>query len=262
MTGQGDNRILRCCLDHRIRFSLHRQPQRMPIGQCLHLRHAVKLLERLGWHRLGKGEREFVALDVLEFGHATHAHQLPFANDAHARAGLFDLAQDVRGEKDGASLLAHFFDHAVELLLVERVQAIGRLIEDQQARAVHKGLNQHHLALVATGILAKLAAGIQVQSRDELLEIGLIDTAAQMPEVFQDLPAGQVGVKRGFAGQIANQPLDLHRVLPAVQSGDARCAGVGTQQRHQQANGGGFARAVGAKEAKHLALFHLEGDVE
>ncbi len=34
------------------------------------------------------------------------------------------------------------------------------------------------------------------------------------------------------------------------------------QQRHQRANRGGFARAVGAKEAKDLALFHLEGHVD
>src|SRR5437588_763088 len=84
---------------------------------------------------------------------------------------------------------------------------------------------------------------------------------ARMPEVFQNLPAGHARVERWLGGLIADQPLDLHRLLPAVQPGDARRARVGAQQRHEQANGGGFARAVGAKEAKHLALFHLEGDI-
>src|SRR5712691_5344457 len=167
----------------------------------------------------------------------------------------------MRGQKDGAPLIAHFFDHAVELLLVERVQAIGRLIQNQQARAVHKGLNDPDLALVAARILAKLATGVQIEALDQLLEIGLIDASAQMPKVFQNLPVGQAGVERKLTWQIAEQPLDLHRVLPAVQPGDTRCAGVGAQQRHEQANGGGFACAVGAKKAKHLALFHTEGDV-
>src|SRR5207237_9445786 len=42
---------------------------------------------------------------------------------------------------------------------------------------------------------------------------------------------------------------------------DARSVPVGEQERHEQANRGGFARAVGAEEAKHLALFHAEGDI-
>src|SRR6266702_2933765 len=261
VTGQGDDGMLRRRLDHRIRPTLHRQAQRMPTGQRLHLLHTVQRLERLGRHDLGKGDYNFVALDVFQLGHASHPHQLPFTNDSHAGAGLFDLAQDVRGQKDGAPLVAHFLDHAVKLLLVQRVQAAGWLIQNQQARAVHKGLNDPDLALIAARILAELAAGIQIESLDELLEIGLIDATAQVPEVFQNLPAGQAGVERKLAGQIADQPLDLHRLLPAVQPGDARCARVGAQQRHEQANGGGFARAVGAKKAKHLAFFHTEGDV-
>ena len=73
-------------------------------------------------------------------------------------------------------LIAHFFDHRVELLLVEGIQAIGRLIQESDARAMHKGLNQDHLAFIAARILAKLAAGIQIQSLDELLQVCLIDT--------------------------------------------------------------------------------------
>ncbi len=251
----------RCRFDHAIQLARHGQAQRVPIGKLLYLLHTGKPLEHLGWRGVGKGDGNFVALDVLQFGHAADTHQLPFTNNPNAVAGLLYLAQDVRRQKDGAPLIAHFSDHPVELLLVERVQAIGRLIQNQQARAVHKGLNQHHLALIAARILAELAAGVQVQSLDKLLEIGLIDASAQMPEVFQNLPAGQAGVERGFAGQIADQPLDLHRVLPAVQPGDTRRPRVGPQQRHQQANRGGFARAVGTKEAKHLALFHAERDI-
>src|SRR6266566_7249702 len=261
VAGQADDSIVRGGLDHCIRFTLHSQTQRISTRQRLHLCYTIQGLERLGRHRIGERDRDFVALDVLEFGHATHAHQLPLTNDPYAGTGLFDLAQDVRGQKDGTSLIAHFFDHPIELLLVERVQAIGRLIQNKHTRAVHKGLNQHHLALIATRIVAKLAAGVQVQSLDKLLKIGLIDASAQMSEVFQNLPAGKIGIQRWFSGQIANQPLNLYRLLPTVQPGDARAACISAQQRHEQANGGGFASAVRAKEAKHLALFHVEGDV-
>ncbi len=233
----------------------------MPISQGLHLCHLVQGLERLNWYRVGKRHGNFVVLDVLELGHAADTHQSPLADDGDAVAHLLDLRQDMRGEKDCASIVAHFFDHAVKLLLVERVQAISRLIQDEQARAVHKGLNDSELALIAGGILAELAAGIKVQPGDQLLEIGLIDAPAQVPEVFENLPAGQAGVKRKLARQIADQPLDLHRLLPAVQPGNCRAAAVGVQQTHQHADGGGFARAVGSQEAKDFALLNSEGHI-
>src|SRR6266566_6953747 len=261
MTGQAHNCILCCRLDDSICPTLHHQMQGMPSRQRLDPFYSIQRLEGFCRNSISEHDRDFVALDVLQLGHTTDAHQLPFANDSHAGAGLFNLAQNVRGQKDGAPLIAHFFDHAVELLLVERVQAIGRLIQNKHTRAVHKGLNQHHLALIATRIVAKLAAGVQVQSLDKLLKIGLIDASAQMSEVFQNLPAGKIGIQRWFSGQIANQPLNLYRLLPTVQPGDARAACISAQQRHEQANGGGFASAVRAKEAKHLALFHVEGDV-
>src|SRR6266571_1105342 len=261
VAGQTYDSILRCCLNYRIRSTLHSQTQRMPTRQCLYLFYPVQRLERFCRDSISERDRNFVVFNVLELGHDTHAHQLPFTNDPHTGAGLFDLAQDVRGQKDRASLISHFLDHPVELLLVERIQAIGRLIQNQYARAMHKGLNQHYLAFIATGIVAKLAAGIQVQSLDKLLEIGLIDASAQMSKVFQNLSAGQIGVQRWFSGEIANQPLNLHRLLPTVQPSDARATCISAQQRHEQANGGGFSRTVRAKEAKHLAFFHVEGDV-
>ena len=143
---------------------------------------------------------------------------------ADAVAGLLHLAQDVRGEEDGAAVLARLRHHAVELVLVERVQAIGWLVQNQQARAMHERLHDANLALIAAGILAELAGGVQAHALDQCFEIGLIDAAAQMAEVFENLATGQVRVERQFARQIADQPLDLGRLLPAIQSADTRAA--------------------------------------
>src|SRR5215467_2512284 len=213
--------------DHAIEAARHTQAQRVPIGQRLDLLDAVEPLERSGGSGAGKDDDDLVALDALELGHTAHAHQLPLANDAYPIAGLLHLGQDVRGEEDRPSVLAHFFDHAVELLLIERIEAVGWLVEDQQAWAVHEGLNQPDLALVATGILAKLARGIKLQPGNQLLEIGLVDAAAQMSEIFQNLPAGQVGVERQFAREIADQALYFDGLLPAVEPGNACGASVG-----------------------------------
>src|SRR5690242_17819401 len=261
LAGQRKDRMLCRRLDDAIQPAGDRQAQRAPIGQSLHLVHAVQRLERRDGRGLGEGDGDVVALDVFQLGHAAHAHQPPLADDRHAVAGLLHLGQNMRGEEDGAPIVAHFAHHAVKLLLVERIQAVGWLVQNQQARAVHEGLHDADLALVAAGILTKLAGGIEAQPVYQLLEVGLVNAAAQVPEVFEDLAAGQVRVQRQLAGQVADEPLDLDGLLPAVHPRDTRCARVGVEQRHQQADGGGLAGAVGAEETEDLAFADRDGDV-
>jgi len=62
-------------------------------------------------------------------------------------------------------------DHPFEFLLVQGIEAAGRLVEDQQAGAVHEGLDQHDLALVSGRVLAELAAGVELEALDQLLEV-------------------------------------------------------------------------------------------
>ena len=130
-------------------------------------------------------------------------------------------------------MLARLFDQPVELLLVQWIQAACRLVQNQHPRTVHERLDQHHLAFVASRVLAELAAGVELEALDQVLQIGVIDAATQVREVLEDLPARQIGVERGLARHIADQMLDVHRLLPAVEPRDSRGAGVGTQQPHQ-----------------------------
>src|ERR1035437_726881 len=261
MAGQGYDRVFRRRLDHRVRPTLHRQVERVPAVHHRYLCDTLQALERLHRYIVGEGDRDLVALDVVELVYCADAHQSPLANDPHAGACLLDLAKDVRGQKDGTPLVSHLFDHPFELLLVERVEAACGLIEDQQTGAMHEGLDQHHLALVAAGVMVILARGVQVESLDQLLEIGCIHASAQVPEVLKDLSAGQAGIERRLTRRVADQPLDLHGLPPAIQAVDVRRTLVGTQQGHQQTDCGGLARAVGAEEAEHLALIHAEGDI-
>src|SRR5256885_4874712 len=46
----------------------------------------------------------------------------------------------------------------------------------------------------------------------------------------------------------ADEALDLVRLLPAIEPGDSRRAGVGVQESHQQPDGRRLACAIGAQE--------------
>src|SRR3984893_14349948 len=261
VAGERHDGIARRRLDHRIRGSLHGEGEGTPFIQRGHLNHAVQRLERFGWNRVGERDRHLVALDGLYFGDVPDAHQAPIADDADRRAGFFDFAEDVRRQKDGAPFIARLEDQAIEFLLVEWIEAARRLVENQQTRAMHEGLDQNDLALVSGRVLAELAAGVELEAIDKLLEVRVIDTPAQVPKVLEDLPARQIGVERGLTGHVADEALDLQRLLPAVETRDPRGAGIGAQQGHQQSDRRRLAGTVRAQEAEHLALLDLERDV-
>src|ERR1700674_3017266 len=262
IAGQRNDAVARRGLDHSVGGALHREAHRVPVVEHLDVSHALERLERLGRYRLRESDGDLVALDVLQLVHAADAHEATLADDPDARAGLLDLAQHVRGEEHGGSLGACLGHHAVELLLVQRVEAAGRLVEDEHARLVHEGLDDHDLALVAGRVLAKLTARVEVEALDQLLEIRLVDAPAQVREILEDLAAGQVGVERRLARDVTDQSFDGDRVVPAVEARDARAARVGSEKRHEDADRRGLAGAVGTEEAEDLAFGDLERDID
>ena len=132
----------------------------------------------------------------------------------------------------------------------------------EQPRAVHERLDQPDFLFVAVRVVAEPARGVEIEPRDQRVEIRAIDAAAKVGEVSENLAAREVGIERELAGQIAHHALDVHRSPPAVQARDARAAGVRKEQRHQQPHRRRLARAVRTEEAEHLALGHLERHID
>src|SRR6266571_1869796 len=123
---------------------------------------------------------------------------------------------------------------------------------------MHEGLDQHHLALVSGRVLAELAAGVELKALDQPLEVRVIDATPQVCEILEDLSARQIGIEGRLTGHIADETLDLQRLLPAIEPGDSRRAGVGVQQGHQQTDGRRLPRTVRSQEAEDIALLDLE----
>ena len=126
---------------------------------------------------------------------------------------------------------------------------------------MHEGLDEHDLALVAGRVLAKLAAGVEVEPFDQLLQIRAVDAAPQVGEVLEDLPARQVAIEGGLAGHVTDEALDLQSPPPAVEACDAGRPAIGTDQRHERADGGGLAGPVGPEKTEHLTFRHGERHV-
>jgi hypothetical protein len=77
--------------------------------------------------------------------------QPTLTDDADPVGGLLHLAHHVRGHEDGATGRPGLPHHRDELLLQERVQSAGRLVQDEQLRLVHERLHDADLLPVPLG---------------------------------------------------------------------------------------------------------------
>src|SRR5262249_44919283 len=104
--------------------------------------------------------------DLLEAGAAALQllerpvdHDAPAVDDQHAPADRLDLGEDVRREDHGAPALAAALarqtrDQSADLADLDRIEADGRLVEDQHGRVVHDRLRQADALPIALGEIA------------------------------------------------------------------------------------------------------------
>src|SRR4029077_746158 len=111
--------------------------------------------------------------------------------------------------------LAH---QCVELLLVQRVEAARRLVQDQQIGPVHEGQQDRELLLVSARVLAKPAAEVEVETLRDRADVALVHPSAHASEVGDDLAAPQAAELWHVAGQVADLALDLDRLTDAVEA--------------------------------------------
>ena len=156
------------------------------------------------------------------------------------------------GQEDGATFGGRLPQQAVKLVLHERIQPGGGLIEHQQLGAVHEREHDPELLAVALRQLVDLAVEDHPEPFDQLIAQPLIDPAAGAGEPVEHAPAGHPRVKLELAGQVAAAGVDGDAVAEAVQPEHPGAAGAGALQAEQQPDRGRLARAVGPEEPEHL----------
>ena len=90
--------------------------------------------------------------------------QAPLVNDADALGQARDFAQDVARHQDrDALLMGQFEQQLADLDDARRVQTVGRLVQDEQLRAVQEGFGQPQTLRVAQREHAGAPVGIGSQ---------------------------------------------------------------------------------------------------
>ena len=146
-----------------------------------------------------------------------------------------------------------------------RVQAGGRLVQEQHLRGAHQARGQVQAALHATGVGLGRPVGRVAQA--ELLQqlggaaAGLAPAqVVQPPDELQVLPAGELFLDgRRLSGQ-ADRAAYRTRLPDDVIALDQGPAAIREQQRGQDPHGGCLARAVRAEYAEHGPARHRQVD--
>src|SRR5437773_3979495 len=175
---------------------------------------------------------------------------------------MLDLGEDVRRKKGRRARIAGLTKQLVELLLVQRVEAAGRLVEDEQLRPVHEGEHDAELLLVAARVFAKAAAEVQVEAFGDVAHDLGVGAAAHASEVGDHLLAAQAAELRHVAGHVADLVLDGDGVALAVEAEDVGGAEGRPDRAHEAANRRALPGSVRSEVTEHLLGRDLEVEVE
>jgi len=175
------------------------------------------------------------------------------------------LAQEVGGQHDRAALAGQRLDELDDVARPGRVEARGRLVEEQHVGVVQEGPGQRHpLALTGREALGEVVGPLgQAEPLEQVVHQAgrrIEGVAPHAGREDQVLARRQTVVQPSVLGQ--HPGVAAHRVTFGghVEPEHASGAPIGGQHAVEQPDGGGLAGAVGAEERQHLARFDVDGE--
>ena len=187
-------------------------------------------------------------------------------DDCGAVADFGQLGKDVRADEDGLSAVGQHAEQLAELDPGPRIQAGGRLVEDQHRRIVDDGPGQAHPLFHALGersqepIANAGEIGELLDGIDDRPPLGAphIVGPGKKVEVFVH---GHVAIGGQRIGHEAHKAAGLLRIVDQRDPVHVHVALGRIVEGGHDAHGGGLARAVGADKAEDVARGKLERDV-
>ena len=175
---------------------------------------------------------------------------------------LLHLVEQVGGEEHGAAACGVLPQQAAHPVDAGRVEAVGRLVEDQDARVAEQRVGDAESLAHAEGVVPEPAPRLGRRQRDQLEH--LVDPRPRQAHGLgadrEDLAAGAAVVLRRGVEEHADQQTRVRDVAVAVPP-DRDAPRAGRREADHDAHRGGLARAVRPEEAGDPARSCHEGHV-
>ncbi len=184
-------------------------------------------------------------------------------DDADIAAQLLSLFQIVRGEDDGDAFLVQLGEESPHRTAQLDVHPGSRFVEDQQARFVDQRTGDHQATLHATGQRTRRHIALVPQAK-----LGQVLLGAFLGNFRRDAVVTSLGhddveglfelVEVELLGYDADAALKRRRVLVQVVAEDIHRAAGLVHQGRKNADGRGFAGAVGAEQGEEVRSIPLK----
>jgi hypothetical protein len=189
----------------------------------------------------------------------------PWSKHGDAVGEAVRLLEVLRGQQDGRPAGDAVLDRVPQRAAAARVEAGGRLVEEQHRRAGdERGREVEPAAHAARVGLGGAVAGVLELELLEQIARALHGTGpcrgVEASDHLEVLEAGEVLVDSGVLPGEADGGAQLRRLGGDVEAGDAGAPGVRLEQRREDPHRGRLAGAVWPQEAEHGALLRLEVD--
>ena len=181
--------------------------------------------------------------------------QLSFAENADVRGDPLDPLEVVGGEEDRRAAVGELADELVEDEAAgDRVEAEGRVVEEEELGLLGQGEGEHDQALLAAGELAEALVQRDAEAVEPAAEAGgvpaAVERADEAAEGVDLHRRRRIGRFRG-GGDPAHEPMTR---LPGVEAVELEDAAVGTPVAEQRFHQRALARAVPAQQGVDRAL--------
>src|SRR5262249_19105358 len=152
------------------------------------------------------------------------ADDLAAVEDDAAVADQLHLAQQVRVEEDRRAATLQLGQHLADLAAADRIDAVGRLVEEDHVGGVHQRLGYAHALLHALGVGADLVvhAALEADHVQHLVDALLLGGGGHLEEAAVEVEEGGGGVVLGEAvvfGQVADAGADVGGADRLVEQG-------------------------------------------
>jgi hypothetical protein len=154
-------------------------------------------------------------------------------------------------EEDGAAAGRGLAQQRSELLLQQRVESAGRLVEHEQLRPVHERLHEAELLPVPLRELADRTVEDGAEALAECVPQRRVDTS-QAGKRVELLLAGQP-IGETVSGQVPDTAARLDRRAAHVESEQLRATSGRVDETEKEPDAGRLPRAVRTEKAEHLA---------
>ncbi len=187
-------------------------------------------------------------------------HDPPGSQDGDAVGRPLDLAQDVRGEKHRGPAVACLGDHGQELVLHQRIEPAGRLVEDQEVGPWRERQEQGDLSSVARREVAGGPIEIDLQALGDRVHARHVQAPSEPADRCDELARGHPFGKSQLARDVTDSTSHADPVTAWIPPEYLDRSARRPDEVEQAADGRALAGAVRPDEAKDLAPPNLQVD--